>query len=507
MKLWLAFFLVAVLVALALRLPELDNRPMHNDEAVNAVIFGKLWTAGEYRYDPDEHHGPTLHFFTAALCALTGAPEYRQLTEVQLRLLTALVGVLLVAAVWLLREALGPVVVAAAACLTACSGAMVFYSRYWIHEGLLVLFTMLAVTGAWHFLRRPSWWWAGITGVAIGLACATKETVVFNLAAAGVALFTVVWWDRREAVALSGWKPQFPKLILLFASVLLVSAALFTSFGRNPAGLLDAVRTYQPWFARAAGETPHVHPWWFYFERLIWFQRGVGPIWTEALVLMLALLGSAVAFRPVWLPGASPGLVRFLMVYTVVLAAIYCSIPYKTPWCLLGFWHGFILLAGAGAGVLWQCARTPMWRIGLLVLVTLGVAHLGWQAARLSFKYTSAGTNPWVYAQTSPDVANLVEQIQEVAAAGEGNQTTIHVITKGGDCWPLPWSLRGFDRVGYWTSTPDIAPAPVLITSLGMKLPAVTESTHVSVGLFQLRPRVFLELHVERSLWEKYVGR
>jgi uncharacterized protein (TIGR03663 family) len=504
---WAAIVLLAVLAALALRLPQLDLRPMHNDEAVNAVIFGTLWTHGEYRYDPDEHHGPTLHYFTVALCKLTGAPGYRELTETRLRLLTALVGALLVAAVWLLRDALGPVAVASAACLTAASGAMVFYSRYWIHEGLLVLFTLLAVGGVWHFLKRPSWGWAGLTGVAIGLMCATKETVVFNLAAAGVALFAVVWWNRREAATLSNWKPHLPKLILLFASAFLVSAALFTSFGRNPAGLLDAVRTYQPWFARAAGETPHVHPWWFYFERLLWFRRGVGPVWTEGLVLILALLGSAVAFRPALLTGASPGLVRFLAVYTVALAAIYCAIPYKTPWCLLGFWHGFILLAGVGVGVLWQWARPPIWRTAVLALLTLGVAHLGWQAGRQSFKYSAAWTNPWVYAQTSPDVANLVEQVQEIAGAGEGSATMIHVITQDGDCWPLPWSLRGFDRVGFWESAPDLAPAPLLITSAGMKLPAEAESTHVAAGYFQLRPRVFLELHVERGLWEKNVKR
>ncbi|HEX2974040.1 MAG TPA: hypothetical protein VHP11_17035, partial [Tepidisphaeraceae bacterium] len=39
----------------------------------------------------------------------------------------------------------------------------------------------------------------------------------------------------------------------------------------------------------------------------------------------------------------------FLASYTVLLTAAYSAVPYKTPWCLLGFLHGMILLAAVGA--------------------------------------------------------------------------------------------------------------------------------------------------------------
>jgi hypothetical protein len=29
-----------------------------------------------------------------------------------------------------------------------------------------------------------------------------------------------------------------------------------------------------------------------------------------------------------------------LAFYTLILLALYSAIPYKTPWCLLGFLHG-----------------------------------------------------------------------------------------------------------------------------------------------------------------------
>ena len=54
--------LLAAALALALRSPRLDVRPMHNDEGVNALKFGALWESHAYKYDPQEHHGPTLPY-------------------------------------------------------------------------------------------------------------------------------------------------------------------------------------------------------------------------------------------------------------------------------------------------------------------------------------------------------------------------------------------------------------------------------------------------------------
>ena len=59
-------------LALALWSLALDQRPMHNDEAVNGVKFGQLWDHGGYQYDPNEHHGPSLPYATLALGRLTG---------------------------------------------------------------------------------------------------------------------------------------------------------------------------------------------------------------------------------------------------------------------------------------------------------------------------------------------------------------------------------------------------------------------------------------------------
>lgn len=507
MKWRVAVFLLAVLAALAFRLPELDRRPMHNDEGVNALIFGKLWSGGGYRYDPNEHHGPTLHYFTAAWCAATGAPAFRELSEVSLRQVTALAGALLAAAVWFWRKPLGPVSSLVAAWLVALSPAMVFYSRYWIHEMLLVLFTFLALAGAWRLAVNPSWLAALGAGLAAGLMAATKGTFVLNVAAAGAGV-AAVWLARPEVprAFLSGlsWRRW-----LAAAGVALVTAGLFfTSFGANLSGLLDAVRTYDPWVSRAAGDSPHVNPWWFFLERLAWFQRGNGPVWSELFILALGLAGAAAAFRPAWCRAADARLVRFLLGYTLALTLIYSAIPYKTPWCVLGFLHGWILLAGVGAGVLWQAARSVPARAAVLLLLLCGAAHLGWQAQQANWRHYASRENPWVFAHTSPDLLELVDLVKRVIQAGDGPRTLIHVVARGGDYWPLPWYLRACERVGWWdesAAAPGLGHAPVVITSAGLKPPGLDEATHIHAGYFQLRPRVFLELHVERGLWERHL--
>jgi len=134
--------------ALALRLPRLAARPMHNDEAVNAVKFNDLWTSGKFAYDPNEYHGPTLYYVALPLLAARGL-SYANATEADYRLPVALLGAAMVLLPWLLRDGIGPTAVAGAACLMAVSTAMVFYSRYFIQEILLVFFSALTIAAGW----------------------------------------------------------------------------------------------------------------------------------------------------------------------------------------------------------------------------------------------------------------------------------------------------------------------------------------------------------------------
>src|ERR1041385_2456625 len=142
MNRWVGLGLLLITAgALALRGPQLALRPMHNDEAVNAAKIKGLYQNGRYTYDPNEHHGPTLYYATLPFIWLSGAQDYDHLTEIPLRAVSVFFGLALIALVWFMADGLGRTAALVAGLLTALSPAMVFYSRYFIHEMLLVCFT------------------------------------------------------------------------------------------------------------------------------------------------------------------------------------------------------------------------------------------------------------------------------------------------------------------------------------------------------------------------------
>src|SRR5437763_4977319 len=109
MNRWLGLGLLLVAAgALGLRGPQLDRRPLHDDEAVNAVnITRPLWEKGVYAYDPDEYHGPTLHYAALPFIWLSGARDFGQLSEKTLRWTPVFFGVALILLLWCLGDGLG----------------------------------------------------------------------------------------------------------------------------------------------------------------------------------------------------------------------------------------------------------------------------------------------------------------------------------------------------------------------------------------------------------------
>jgi uncharacterized protein (TIGR03663 family) len=511
MNRWLVVSLLLVAgVAVALRAPRLEERPMHNDEAVNAIKFRQLWEHHGYQYDPNEHHGPALYYATLALEKLTSAPDFPELTASRLRIVTVLFGIGLIVLLPLMADGLGRKGAAWAALFTAVSPAMVFYSRYFIHEMLLVFFTFLAMAAGWRYGRSRKIGWALVAGAAAGLMAATKETFVLSLAAGILALLLTGLWNRWLDASRAPVRKPRVRLGHLAAGLgawLAVAALLFSSFFSNAGGLLDSLRTYGPWLARAGGNSPHNHPWFFYFERLLYFHQGKGPIWSEGLILALGLVGAGAGFVRKGLGAANGSLVRFLALYTFILAAAYSSIAYKTPWCLLGFWHGMILLAGVGAAALVGKARPPIARPAMAILLLAGAGQLANQAWQASQAYSSDIRNPYVYAPTAPDLLTLVEAVESVAEVSpEGRHTLIKVMAPQDDYWPLPWYLRQFDRVGWWPNLPADPYAPIMIVASDLRPEFDATRTHL-MCYSALRPQVFFELYVESGLWREYVAR
>jgi uncharacterized protein (TIGR03663 family) len=498
---------LAFAIALAFRCPELGLRPMHGDEAVHAMKFGELWEKGAYQYDPNEYHGPSLYYLTYGISKVSAAPSFERFSEARLRVVPVVFGVGLVLLAFLVSDGLGRGATVWAGVLTALSPAMVFYSRYYIHEILLVFFAFLIIVAGWRYWKSGRVAWAVLAGAGMGLMHATKETFVFSVAAGCAALaLTKVWGDRMGEPP-SSRKTPWSHWAAALAAWAVVAVVLFSSFFTHWSGVGDSLKTYIPWFDRAAGASPHGHEWWFYLKRLAWFHEAKGPVFSEMLILGLSLIGLHCAITGKGVGDGHRGFVRFLGFYTAILTVIYCAIDYKTPWCLLSFWQGMILLAGVGAATLWRRAKGRRWtRYAFVVLLGAGLAHLGVESALVNGEFSSARQNPYVYAHTSEGVLELTSMVEGIVAASSNDTNiVVQVAAPEHDYWPLPWYFRNFKQVGFYDALPRSFPPEKSIVILSTRFQdtePLFQDSRVNVGIQELRPGVFLQLYISKDIWD-----
>src|SRR5512143_14872 len=159
-KVFRGLFVLALLGALAFRVTRLDLRPMHADEANQAVKFGDLLERGEYRFDPRDHHGPTLYYLTLPAAWAARETTLAGLDARVLRLVPALFGTGLLLVLLLFSGGLSREARLATAALAAVSPALTYYSRFYIQETLLVFFLAVLLGAGWRYARRRSLVWA-----------------------------------------------------------------------------------------------------------------------------------------------------------------------------------------------------------------------------------------------------------------------------------------------------------------------------------------------------------
>ncbi len=525
---WFGLWAIVLGVALALRCTALENRPMHADEAVQASITRQLWWKGSYRYNPDEFHGPTLAYASLGALAIERPSNFAATTPVTYRIVPALFGAALILAVAMLGDGLGRWAAWAAGGMLAISPSLVFYSRYYIHEMLLAAFSLATVAVAWRYLKTRRLGWCLAAGVFLGLMQATKETAVLTYLGWAVGAALTIGWEKitgsRDASPFSE-APAEQVLreadnarsiaviwLLVMGVAALVAAGLYSSLLANPRGPMDAVLTYLPWIGRAQGHSPHVHAWYYYLQILGWWRAGEGPVWSEAAILILALVGfvSGVRGSAALLTGASPRLVRYLGFSTAALILIYSTIPYKTPWCLVQFHIGLVLLAGVGAVAAVRLVRGGIPRGMVILVLVLAAAHLAWQTYRSSFLMPADPQNPYAYVPTLPDAERLERDIEELALASpEEYAVPVKVIWNNTYYWPLPWYLRRLERVGFWAQIPDDPSAAIVVAAPehDTALTARLDATHLMTGFYGLRPGVLAQLWVRMDLWEAHLRR
>jgi predicted membrane-bound mannosyltransferase len=311
-----------------------------------------------------------------------------------------------------------------------------------------------------------------------------------------------------------------------FAACAVVWVTLFTSFFTHPAGLVDSFKTFALYLDRGTGGEPlHLHEWNWYLKRLAFHQPIAGGPWfSEALILTLAIIGGVASLMRHNDDSIDPrfkNFCRFLTLYTLAMVIGYTLIPYKTPWCVLGWMHAMTWLAGLGALHVWRLLKNKPMQIAWAILLLAGASHLGWQTWRANFVLHTHRVNPYVYAHPSPKVREIRDRVLALAAYHpKGNALGVAVIDAR-NVWPLPFYLRQFERTGFYTQPPTadqwaalastpISPGPeIVLANPDIALPELTArlaGAYEGPHFYGLRPDVILAMYVKKDLWQAWIA-
>lgn len=500
------WFLPLALAAIAmlgvgLRLWGIETRPMHTDEAVNAYKTGDFLASGVVRYDPSEHHGPTLTFATGAVAFALGQRTHGDLTEWSVRLPIVISSGLLILALWLFASSVPAPALLVTALVMATHPFWAYYGAYAIHEVPFTLFVLSGVGCAFRFARDRRPGWAIAAGVAAGLAFATKETWVLVLP--GLATGVLVAWG--PAAARDFVVSERRALAVGAGTAIAVAVLLFASFGLNPRGILDAVLSFTHYAGRASG-AEHLAGAAFYWERLVPLLPGSGfsgGLVSALLVIVPAASASALVWGGRrWLrPGIDRRPFFFFLGWFAVTALVITAVPYKTPWNLSLAFLPLCLFMGLVGEVRPRGWLARPVRSLLLVLVAAGSATGVYESHRLASGDPVSESNPWSYAHTSSDILEPVRQL-EVMRDAAPELFSAPVVVVMDDPWPWPWYLRHFEQVGYWQADnppPGNMDWPVLIGDGADRAGAAIVSFH------RVRRGVLVPVAVRADAWAAYL--
>ena len=516
---WVALAALVV-VGFVLRIPGLDDKPLHSDEGVNGWFTLRLYWWNYYIYRHSDYHGPFLYYWNVLWFHLLGGP-----TDFALRFGNVVTGALLPLALLPARRFLGSLGVLVAGLLFTVAPCIVYFSRTNIHEIHLVLFTLVWASCLARFAANPSVKWAVWASLGAALAFANKETALITLGSMGLGAGVAWLVGRREAgdrrnddpdlfggrdrrTALVDWTKGSTKAWALgFAVFAVVIVLFFSSFFTHWAGVGGFFAAYGPWTEYGVTGRNQGKPFGYFFELM---QD------TEGLALWLTVPAM------LWSVWRRHRLGLVLTTWYVSSFLVYSAISYKTPWCVLNIDLAAFLLVGWGANQAWLASRDfglhPVAR-GLAVLLAVSplAAVPGLLDDTLEDNAERYDDNKveYVYVQTQRGFYTLLQDAFGAAAArpdddGKGLRTLSswsknpyrwYVITRGWD----------HDRAAYEKRVPKQSEVDMadLVLASGKDLRATmalmdqqTPTWHHED--YPLRPGYRVHAWFRPGLWEQY---
>ncbi len=488
-------FVAVALLSVALRFWNLEIKPFHHDEGVNGFFLDSLIEHHSYHYNPQNYHGPIIYYLAVPAVKLFGRSSFA------LRFVPALLGTLMVVLFWLLKERLGKFPAVCAAALVAASPTFVFYSREFIHEIYLVLFTFAFLLSAENFARTRRPRMLLLSGLWLALCFTTKETTLLHSAMMLLAFFLAMGLnpDRAPARArdllhrlmfvparailsvIRGQPIAFAASVVLFW-VLIVT--FFSSFFTNLKGIADFFAAFTTWTKTGLQMSGHSKPA-FYFLRVLWEL--------EPLTLLLGALGVATSIR------SHDVFERFVSFWALLTFILYSAVPYKTPWLIMDIMLPLVICAACFVKRVLEALKSHL--AVAVACIAAFVGAIGWSGAlawNVSLVRYDDNEIPIVYVQTFREMNDLVRRVDEIAKRVAGDKTCIYVFAKSQ--WPLSWCFYRFDsRFPDTITAREVLRADIIVASLDQEqeIEQLSKGRFVSER-FNLRPQVSLTLFAPR---------
>ena len=358
------------LVALVLRLIELDERTMHYDEAIHVHFAWKLAQGKEFIHSP-WMHGPFQVELTALIFAIFGDTEFTA------RIAYVLFGTALVMLPYYLRDHIGRAGGVIAAVMLTLSPTLLYFSRFGRNDILMAFFATSLIIVMWRYIHegkdRYLYWAAAV----LAFMFASKETAYMIVLIYGFMMFLLAAPDlvpmALGRIKLSQMTGAAGFLVLLITLTLPQWAAI-SGLAQNALGLIlvnpneisQGIIGAPHWGSPFVALPVHEAPWWFH---------------TLTAVALLAVLG-IINRRPS--VRAAMGISVPLVSITATGIALFRPISAASPSDLAlaaDFVISGLLFAGVVAALV---ALNQPWKRGTLLLLVPAIA---------GFLYLSAFTH------------------------------------------------------------------------------------------------------------------
>ena len=491
---WLGW--IAILTGGAwLRFQDLGIRPFHADEAVNGLKLAELRESGVARYDPLHYHGNTLWLLSNGYLRLHPHADHTNPSESDLRSFSAIAGWMLLLIPLVGWKTFGRTSSLACGLILAGSPALLAINRTYIHESLFILCCICGIAFMEKAPRsKHPLHWAIAGGVFWGLMASTKESWPLVLLCLGIGHgISRLFLGRNKADSGLKLRTTIRTWTWAISAALLTAIAMYSSWGRHPLGIRDALQT----FFIYQNDPGHSKPW-YYFLNLLFCSNRLGRWPTaEFLLIPFMIAGCHAMIRNV---KREPAHLSWAIT-SLTLIGIHSMIPYKTPWLVTLPFVGIAFICSTGVKVI---LASKGFRIPSIVLLIVGSLIWGWAGYRSALLLPDHHSNRHAYSPTSPDVIRLTERIESIAFLHpDGRNLPIDVIfPQDSNYWPLPWYLRDYKRAAWRNEIPESHSASIIIAPHDMHLsPKQWPTTDYITEMRGLRPGLILRVMIRRDLW------